>query len=191
MVKALFLDRDGVLDELVYYADTDGWEAPRKPEDLQLRPGVRDALTLAAQNGWMIFVVSNQPDAAKGKTTMESLLAVHEKFLKELGEVPIQEFFYCFHRAEDRCACRKPEPFFVLEAARKYGIDCAQSWFIGDVDTDVECGRRAGCRTALLEYSHSKSKRRAQRPDWVCRDLGHFVRTLTGQTSAYGPQSQD
>jgi len=191
MVRALFLDRDGVLDELVYYADTAAYEAPRKPEDLHLRPGVREALDLAAKNGWMIFVVSNQPDAAKGKATIESVQAVHEKLLKELAGAPIQEFFYCFHQAEEGCACRKPKPFFVLQAAKKYDVNVDESWFAGDVDTDIECGRRAGTRTALLEYPHSRSKRGAQRPDGVYRDLGHFVRTLVGQTSSNAAQSED
>ena len=179
MVKALFLDRDGVLDELVSYKE--GWGAPRTPEDLRLRPGVREALDLAAKNGWMIFVVSNQPDAAKGLTTRESLDAVHRKLLDELRGAPIREFFYCFHRSEDLCECRKPKPFFVLQAARKYGIDLAESWFAGDVATDIEAGRRAGTRTALLEYPHSRSRRGAPQPDWVCRDLDHFVRKLISQ----------
>jgi len=191
MVKALFLDRDGVLDDLVFYGDTNGWEAPRKPEDVKLRPRVREALRDAAKEGWMIFVVTNQPDAAKSKTTMESLQAVHRKIVEELHGAPIAEFFYCFHRAEDQCVCRKPKPYFVLEAARKYGIDLAQSWFAGDVDTDIECGRRAGTRTALLEYPHSSSKRGAQEPDRIFRDLSHFVHELTGQPSSDAAQSED
>ncbi len=191
MNRALFLDRDGVLDELVFYADTNAWEAPRVPQDLRLRAGVREALTLASDNGWLIFVVSNQPDAAKGKTTREALDAVHEELLHQLAGAPITEFFYCYHRAEDACSCRKPQPFFLLQAAGKYQIDLGQSWAVGDVDTDIECGRRAGSRTALIEYPHSSSKRGAQRPDRVCRDLGHFVRTLVGQTSDYGAQPQD
>ncbi|PYQ48535.1 MAG: hypothetical protein DMF59_15750 [Acidobacteria bacterium] len=189
MNRALFLDRDGVLDALVHYAD--GWGAPRTPAELRLLPGVRDAVARAAHNGWSIFVISNQPDAAKGYTTRESLQAVHAELLEQLDGAPIREFFYCFHRAEDRCECRKPEPFFVLEAAKKYAIDRGASWFVGDVDTDVEAGRRAGCRTALLEYPHSSSKRGAQKPDLICRDLDHFVRTLIGQPSSNGSQSQD
>lgn len=190
MVKALFLDRDGVLDELVYYADTKAWEAPRVPKDLRLRRGVREALDAAARLGWLIFVISNQPDAAKGKTTYENLRAVHEELLRLLSGAPISEFFYCFHRAEDACQCRKPKPYFLLRAAERYGIDLAQSWFVGDVDTDIECGRRAGTRAALLEYPHSSSRRGAQKPDLVCRDLGHFVRLLAGQTSSDGTQSK-
>lgn len=189
MKRAIVLDRDGVLDELVHYSE--GWGAPRTAADVHLRPGVREALDLAAKNGWMIIVISNQPDAAKGFTTVASLHAVHLELIDQLADAPIREFFYCFHRSEERCACRKPEPFFVLHAARKYDIDLAQSWFVGDVDTDIEAGRRAGTRTALLEYEHSSSKRGAQKPDLVCRDLDHFVRTLVGQTSSNGPQSKD
>ncbi|HUJ15649.1 MAG TPA: HAD-IIIA family hydrolase [Thermoanaerobaculia bacterium] len=191
MVKALFLDRDGVLDELVYYADTKSHDAPRTPESLRLRPHVREALDLAAKNGWMIFVITNQPDAAKGRTTRDALRAVHARLVEDLRGAPVTEFFYCFHRAEDRCECRKPSPKFVLDAAKKYGIDLNESWFAGDADTDIECGRRAGLRTALLEYEHSRSKRGAERPDWVCRDLDHFVRKLTGQTSSHASRSED
>jgi D-glycero-D-manno-heptose 1,7-bisphosphate phosphatase len=191
MKRAIFLDRDGVLDELMYYADTQAWEAPRVPQDLRLRPGVRQALALAAANGWLIFVVSNQPDAAKGKTSYESLRAVHEELLRQLGGSPITEFFYCYHRTEDACACRKPQPFFLFQAAERYRVDLGESWFAGDVDTDIECGRRAGCRTALIEYPHSISKRGAQRPDLVCADLGQFVRLLTGLTSSDDTQPEN
>ena len=177
-MRALFLDRDGVLDDLVYHQDTGGWEAPRLPAEVQLRPGVVEALRRAAEADWAIFVVSNQPDAAKGNTTRDALDRVHAEVLKQLGDAPIREFFYCFHRAEDRCLCRKPQPYFVLEAAKQYGIDLGQSWFVGDTDADVECGRRAGCRTALLQYPHSGSKQGKERPDLVCRDLDHFVRSL-------------
>jgi D-glycero-D-manno-heptose 1,7-bisphosphate phosphatase len=191
MRKALFLDRDGVLDDLVYHEDTNGWEAPRHAGEMRVRPGVADALRAAADAGWMVFVVSNQPDVAKGRTTREALAAAHETLLEQLGGAPITEFFYCFHRAEDRCSCRKPEPESVQRAAQKYGIDLSQSWFIGDVDTDIECGRRAGTRTALIEYEHSSDKRGNQRPDLVGRDLGHVVRTLTARKSDDAAESQD
>ena len=181
MRKALFLDRDGVLDELVYHADTGGYEAPRDAAEMHMRPGVREALQTAVDDGWLIFVVSNQPDVAKGRTTRESLAAAHQRLVEWLGDGLVTEFFYCFHRAEDRCSCRKPEPQHVLEAAKTYDIDRSQSWFAGDVDTDIECGRRAGMRTALIEYEHSNDKRGNQHPDLVCRDLAHLVRILTAR----------
>jgi D-glycero-D-manno-heptose 1,7-bisphosphate phosphatase len=191
MNKALFLDRDGVLDDLVYYADSDSSDAPRYPSDVRLRPRVREALKRAGENGWLIFVVSNQPDAAKKKTTRAALDAVHQRLLQELAGAPIQEFFYCYHRSEDGCLCRKPKPFFVLEAAKKYDLDLAQSWFVGDFDTDIECGQRAGCRTALVEYPQSESKRGALRADLIVRDLDHLVQTLIDPKSKHGTQSPD
>lgn len=178
MRKALFLDRDGVIDELVYHADSGGYEAPRNAKEMRIRPRVKEALKKAAEMGWMIFVVSNQPDAAKGKTTLEALREAHEELVTQLESPPVTDFFYCYHRSEDRCRCRKPQPFFVQQAAERHGISLADSWFVGDVDTDVECGKRAGSKTALLEYEHSGSKRGAQQADLVCRDLDHFVQSL-------------
>jgi D-glycero-D-manno-heptose 1,7-bisphosphate phosphatase len=191
MRKALFLDRDGVLDELVYRADTGGFEAPRNAEEMRIRPGVREALQLAVSDGWLLFVVSNQPDVAKGRTSRESLDAAHRRLIELLGEGLVTEFFYCFHRAEDRCTCRKPEPRRVLEAAKTYDVDLSQSWFAGDVDTDVECGRRAGTQTALIEYEHSNDKRGNQHADLVCRDLAHLVRILTARKSDHAAQPED
>ena len=178
MNRALFLDRDGVIDALVEH-DNGEWGAPLRPEQLRILDGAIDAMNRAAAEGWLLFVVTNQPDAAKGKTTQASLHAVHDELVRKLGSVPIIEFFYCFHRAEDLCACRKPSPYFVQHAARYHGVDLGQSWFAGDADTDVECGRRAGCRTALIDYEHSKHRRSgAQQADLICRDLPDFVRRL-------------
>jgi len=191
MNKALFLDRDGVIDELVFHADTGGYEAPRTADEMRVRPGVEEALREAARAGWTIVVVSNQPDVAKGRTTREDLAAAHQRLLDLLHDPPILDFRYCFHRAEDGCTCRKPSPQAVLEAAARYDIDLAQSWFVGDVDTDIACGRAAGTRTALLEYEHSSDKRGKQHADLVCRDLAHFVRTVAAAKSNDGAQSED
>jgi D-glycero-D-manno-heptose 1,7-bisphosphate phosphatase len=167
-----------VIDALVQHDDGE-WGAPLRPEHVQLLPGAVDALRRAASAGWLLFVVTNQPDAAKGKTTPSSLHAVHDEILRQLGGAPITEFFYCFHRAEDLCACRKPSPYFVEHAARYHGVELARSWFAGDADTDVECGRRAGCRTALIEYPHSKHRRKGQQADLTCADLPRFVSVLS------------
>ena len=177
MNRALFLDRDGVIDALVHHDDGE-WGAPLRPEQVRLLPGVREAMQRASAGGWLLFVITNQPDAAKGKTTQGLLHAVHDELLRQLGPAPITEFFYCFHRLEDLCACRKPSPYFVQHAARYHNVDLAQSWFAGDAGTDVECGRRAGCRTALIEYEHSRHRRAGAEADLVCADLPDFVNTL-------------
>jgi D-glycero-D-manno-heptose 1,7-bisphosphate phosphatase len=180
--RALFLDRDGVIDALVEH-DNGEWGAPLRPDQVRILPGAVDALQSAASQGWLLFVVTNQPDAAKGKTTQASLHAVHDELLRQLGPVPITEFFYCFHRAEDLCACRKPSPYFVEHAARYHDVDLTRSWFAGDADTDIECGRRAGCRTALIDYEHSKNRRSAQRADRVFRDLSELVGALAQENA--------
>jgi D-glycero-D-manno-heptose 1,7-bisphosphate phosphatase len=173
MKRALFIDRDGVLDALVFRHGE--WGAPLVPEQVELLPGVAAALRRAAEEEWLLFVVSNQPNAAKGQTTIESLQAVHDALVTKLAGAPVTEWFYCYHQGTDRCSCRKPSPQFVLDAAKKYEVDLAASWFAGDQDSDVECGRRAGCRTALLQYPHSSPKRGTQRADLVVRDLPELV----------------
>lgn len=181
MNKALFLDRDGVLDALVFRHGE--WGAPLAPEQVEILPGVVDALQRAAAAGWLVFVVSNQPDAAKGQATIESLREVHEAIVRALCGAPIREWLYCYHQASDGCSCRKPSPRLVLEAAGRHDVDLAASWFAGDQDSDVECGRRAGCRPALLQYAHSNPKRGAQRADVVVRDLPELVSRLIDDRS--------
>lgn len=177
-LRALFLDRDGVLDDLVWHEATAEWGAPLAADQVALRPGVREALAQAREAGWLLFVVTNQPDAAKGKATRDSLQEVHGELVRQLGDPLIDEWFYCFHQSSDGCACRKPSPHFVLEAARRYGVALADSWFAGDSDSDIECGQRAGCKTALIQYEHSSSRRGAQRADLICAGLDDFVTTL-------------
>ena len=182
MKRALFLDRDGVLDALVQH-DNGEWGAPLRPEQLSILPGAAEALRRAADQGWLLVVISNQPDAAKGKTTREALDETHRELLRRIDDSPDMTFYYCFHSREERCACRKPGLSFVKDAAAVYDIDLANSWFVGDSDTDIECGRNAGCRTALIEYEHSKNRRGTQEADLVCADLADFMRQIDASTS--------
>lgn len=186
MTKALFLDRDGVIDDLVFYSDTGEWEAPRHVRELHVRPGAAEALREAARAGFLIFLITNQPSYAKRKCPLEDLEAVHARVVDELARsgVKVTESYVCFHHPEStiegygRCECRKPSPFFIWEAARSYGIDLRESWMIGDQETDVVTGINAGCRTALLKYEHSSSKRGSAQPDVVSTDLAELVRQI-------------
>lgn len=186
MKRALFLDRDGVVNDLAFYPSHGEWESPRNVRDLRMREGVADALKDASRAGWLLFLITNQPSYAKGKCPIEDLQQVHDRILEELktAGVRIAGSYVCYHHPESKvagfgtCQCRKPSPYFIREAAKKYDIDLARSWMAGDQETDVQAGRNAGCRTALVKYEHSVEKRGSLKPDLVCADLAEFVRKL-------------
>jgi D-glycero-D-manno-heptose 1,7-bisphosphate phosphatase len=172
MRRALFLDRDGILDELVFYESSGEWEAPRRVEDLRMIDGVGEPLQRFVDAGWLLFVVTNQPDHAKGKASLEDLHAVHDAVVAGL---PITRSYVCFHHPDDRCVCRKPSPYFLQEAAREFDVDLAQSWMVGDQDSDLACGRAAGCKVALIEHRGSEHKRGAVEPDLRVGDLSELA----------------
>lgn len=186
MNRAVFLDRDGVVNELVFYPSHGEWESPRNVRDLRMRDGAPDALRDIVRAGWLLFLITNQPSYAKGKCPLEDLQEVHARVLEELQNagVRITDSFVCYHHPQSKlagfgaCQCRKPSPWFIREAAKKYEIDLPRSWMAGDQDTDIVTGINAGCRTALLNYEHSSPKRGAAKPDLICADLAEFVRKL-------------
>ncbi|MFN8419814.1 MAG: HAD-IIIA family hydrolase [Anaerolineae bacterium] len=172
--RGIFLDRDGTLNHLVYYADTDEWESPRTSDTLRLIDGVDVALRRLIEAGWFLFLVSNQPSYAKGKTSLENLQAVHNALDAQLlhSGVHLSAAYYCYHHPRGivpayttNCECRKPGTKSLREAAASFDLELNNCWMIGDQDSDVQCGQNAGCRTILLEYSHSASKRGNSRPD--------------------------
>lgn len=184
MKRALFLDRDGILDELVYYESSEEWESPRTLADLKMIEGASEPLRRFVGAGWLLFIVTNQPSYAKGKTTKEETFAVHEAVVAALS-VPITRSYICLHHPEAaieelrmKCECRKPGTKSVMDAAREFGVDLSRSWFVGDQDSDIACGRAAGCRVALIEHRGSHSKRGTVEPDLRCRDLNELATHL-------------
>ena len=151
MVGAVFLDRDGVINELVWH---DGeWGAPRHIDEIKLVDGI-NTLISALNKHYLLFVVSNQPDAAKGYTPYEN----HMKVLKWFENVyrhDIIAFYWCLHHPlKCQCLCRKPGTWSVEQAITKYDIDRSKSYFIGDRDTDIECGVAAGLNTIkVIDYN--------------------------------------
>ncbi len=145
MNQAIFFDRDGVLVKSVFHTKINSYGAPWKINELQLY----DITNISKLKDYLLFIVSNQPDAKKRNTTYLDLMQIHNKFdniLKSKG-IYFTEYYYCFHKKEDKCKCRKPSPYFILEAIKKYDIDIQNSWFVGDRDTDIECGKAAGIKT--------------------------------------------
>ncbi|KEO85135.1 D-glycero-alpha-D-manno-heptose-1,7-bisphosphate 7-phosphatase [Tumebacillus flagellatus] len=141
---AVFLDRDGVINDHVTYVNT--------PEDLILFPGVGTAIKSLRDGGYQVFVVTNQGGIGLGHMKEENLHRIHEKMERELEQdgAVIDEIAYCPHKPHAKCACRKPEPKMILDLARKYDVDLSRSFMVGDRETDVEAGRKAGTRTVFI-----------------------------------------
>ncbi len=147
MKKAAFLDRDGVLNRKA----PEGQYVTRW-EEMEFLPGVREAIGLLNQAGYLVVVVSNQRCVAKGLITASALESMHARMRDEFAAAGarIDAIYYCPHDFEPPCSCRKPQPGMLLEAARTHELDLAESWMIGDSEHDVEAGKRAGCRTVRL-----------------------------------------
>ncbi len=152
--KAVFLDRDGVLNQNVFYADTAAWEAPRLLSSFVLASGVVPALRALADAGYLLFLVSNQPNACNGKSPAGTLEAMHRLLVHHLlpAGLSLTAAFYCTHHPAftGPCPCRKPSPYFLEQAGTAFGLALADCWMVGDRDTDLSCGRAAGTRTAWI-----------------------------------------
>lgn len=188
MKKAVFLDRDGVLNRLAFNQATGEYESPHSEEETEIYSFTASALKKLQDAGYMLLVVSNQPSFAKGKATMANIKKVHKKVddhLKKNG-INIAEYFYCYHHPEGivegysyECECRKPKPFFVNEAQKKYNIDGSASYFIGDQDKDVFCGKAAGVKTILLTGEKISDDKRGQSdPDYRAKDLEEAIKII-------------
>lgn len=185
--RALFLDRDGVLTEPVWNPATGEYESPHVVADLSMCADIVAPLKQALSLGFDLFIVSNQPSYAKGKTSLANLLDIArrvEAFFQDAG-ITFREAFYCFHHPNGivpgysgPCPCRKPSPHFLYEAAARHHIDLGASWMIGDRDTDVECGQGAGCRTILILHPQASAHHGRSQPDGRAADLADAVRQI-------------
>lgn len=145
MRRAIFFDRDGVLNRAFV---RDGKPYPPDSLDaLEILPGVPAALAASRAAGFLNVVVTNQPDVATGKQRREVVEAIHARLEAEL---PIDAIKVCYHVDADGCACRKPKPGMLLEAARELGIDLAASAVVGDRWRDIAAGQAAGCALACF-----------------------------------------
>ena len=158
-IKAIFLDRDGVINELVYFQEQGIIDSPFTPEQFHLCPGVTQAIRRFQNAGYKIIIVSNQPGVAKGHMTLNNFNRINETMKTQLGKegIFLDGVYYCLHHPEGiieqyriDCKCRKPKPGLILKAAKDMGIDVSRSWLVGDNLTDIKAGKNAGCHTLLL-----------------------------------------
>ena len=159
--RAVFLDRDGVINEIVYFPELGVLDSPLNPRQFKLLRGVAEAIRVFNGLGLKVVVVSNQPSIAKGKMTEEAFRKVTLKMRRELEKrgAHIDAEYYCFHHPSARdvryrvnCDCRKPKPGLLLRAAKDFGLDLSKCYVIGDSLTDVKAGRAVGCRSILVGY---------------------------------------
>lgn len=187
---AVFFDRDGVLTANVYYPQWGEWEAPMHVEDITILPGVIEALSLLKEAAIPFFLISNQGAYAKGKTSLENLLAVKNTFnnyLLEHGITFIESFYSYTHPKgiipgfSGPSLERKPGTYFLYLAAATYSIDLSQSWIIGDRDTDILCGQHAGLKTIFIANSSLDKKDKSLNPTHVVSAVKDAVAYILNQ----------
>lgn len=175
--KAIFLDRDGTINKYMGFLTN--------IDDLELLPYVADGIKEFHKLGYLVIVVTNQPVIARGELTIYELDEIHKKMETLLGEegAYIDALYYCPHHPDKgyagekpelkiECECRKPKPGMLLNAAKDFNINLSESWIVGDSESDILAGKRAGCHTCLLGIGKNKEA------DAYCVDLYKFAQML-------------
>ena len=169
MKRAVFLDRDGVVNEAPV---RDG--KPYPPQDvasLRIPPGTAEALGRLKGKGYLLIVVTNQPDVPRGKITREAVEEINQHLRAELR---LDAVLTCYHDDADNCDCRKPKPGLLVQAARQYEIDLPSSYMVGDRWRDTDAGENAGCKTILIDKGYQE-REPASAPDFRAHSLPEAV----------------
>jgi D-glycero-D-manno-heptose 1,7-bisphosphate phosphatase len=167
--KAVFLDRDGVLNHAIIINGLP--YAPASVNELTIPDGARAALEKLKKANFLLIVVTNQPDVARGKTPLSAVEEINHKMQQLL---PVDDFFVCFHDDKDNCHCRKPLPGLLLDAARKYTIDLKSSFMVGDRWKDMAAGEAAGCKTIWMKQDYME-KSPINPPDFIAESLSEVA----------------
>ena len=175
--RAVFLDRDGVL---VVPEFREGRSfAPRRVEDFRVYPGAQQALAKLSAAGFLLAVVTNQPDVGNGLVSQAVVERMHE-LLK--AELPIEAVRACYHRQNEGCYCRKPKPGMLLDLASEFGISLADSFMVGDRASDIDAGRAAGCKTVFLDLGYT-SERKPDYATFAVQTIGEAADVIVATAS--------
>jgi len=180
-MKAIFLDRDGVINK-----DPGGWTKHSYVtdwKDFQFLPGAIEALKLLSARRYEVIIISNQAGVGKGLFTKEELIGVNHRMLEEIAKKGgrIKDVLYCMHKKEDNCTCRKPNSGLLEKASHRHSINLRKTYFIGDSKVDVLAGKRVGCKTVFVlsgKMTIDELKKEGVRPDYVFKDLLEAVRWI-------------
>ena len=147
--KAVFLDRDGVLNKAIVRNGKP--YPPASLAEFEILPDVKEALLQLKAAGYLLIVVTNQPDVGRGTQQQSEVEAMHEWLRRKL---PLDAIYICYHGYDGECECRKPKPGMLIEAAKKYDIDLRQSYIVGDRSKDIDAGHAGECHTILIDYGY-------------------------------------
>jgi len=173
MNRAVFLDRDGVINQAILI---DGKPtSPMTLKELIIRDDAFDALTRLKRAHYLLIVVTNQPDVARQKISKQLIEQFHTHLRSKL---PIDQIFVCYHDDSDHCDCRKPKPGLLLQAVKPYHIDLSASFMIGDRWRDVQAGKKAGCQTIFLDRGYAESKNHDIPADFTTPSLSEAVNII-------------
>jgi len=191
MKRAVFLDRDGVINELVYHREQEVIDSPFTAGQFKLKEGAATGIRQIRASGYLAVVVSNQPGVAKRHMTLAVFRDICRKMTRELlkEKTQLDGEYYCLHHPEARlkkyritCQCRKPKPGLLLQAEKDLDIDLKQSWLIGDNLSDIAAGRLAGCRTILITKMKCEicdlMAERQIKPDYVAENIPAALKIL-------------
>ena len=148
--KAIFLDRDGVINK-----NRDDYVKSTK--ELEIFSNIGKEILKLKIKGFLIIVITNQSVINRKIITIRELEEIHSTIQKFLikSKTSIDKFYFCPHRPDENCDCRKPKPGLILQAINEFSIDASKSWMVGDSKTDIQAGEKAGCKTILLKKNDS------------------------------------
>jgi len=169
MSKAIFFDRDGIINQAYVVANK-----PYPPANLsatKLVEGIEELLSYTQDKDFLNIVVSNQPDVARGIQTWNHVQNITDYLYKNLSQ--IYAIYYCYHSDEDECECRKPKSGLLRFAQQDHHIDLIQSWMIGDRKSDIDAGKNVGCRTIFVDYGYDEPK--PENADYVVNSVKEII----------------
>jgi D-glycero-D-manno-heptose 1,7-bisphosphate phosphatase len=172
--SAVFLDRDGVLNRAIVRNGRP--YPPTSLAELEILPGVSQALMRLRREAFLTLVVTNQPDVATGKTTRAIVDQIHDHLRRTLA---LDAIYACYCLEGPGCDCYKPRPGLLVQAAAEWGVDCRKSFMIGDRWRDVGAGKAAGCRTIFIDYNYEEP--RPDAPDFLAQNLAEAVDIVLAQ----------
>ena len=164
MKKAVFLDRDGVINKA--FIKNGLPESPNSLSELEILPGVKELISRLKKLNFICLVVTNQPDVQRGKIKKNTIIKMNN-FLKK--KIELDDIFVCYHDDQDNCNCRKPKPGLLLQARKKWNVDFKKSFIVGDRWRDIQAGKKVGCKTIFLDYKYKDIK--PKNPDFVTDTL--------------------